>query len=147
MTPRNAILGKIEDLRLPHLTEMVDFHPAPLSKLIQVSKSGSLVSLSLKPNSGIPSQCIKKYLEAFDNHVSFLEADLQHHKFAELQANQNTRIWTQNIDYHKRQQLAASGCHCNSTFVNINGTSKSSYQPYMGLYYFEGMHQVNPEKY
>ena len=58
------------------------------------------------------------------------------------QAHQNTRAWSQNLDYHKRQQLTADGCHCNSTFVNINGTSKSSYQNYMGLYHFEAMHQV-----
>ena len=58
------------------------------------------------------------------------------------QAHQNTRAWSQNLDHHKRQQLTADGCHCNSTFVNINGTSKSSYQKYMGLYHFEAMHQV-----
>ena len=70
------------------------------------------------------------------------------------QAHQNTRAWSQNLDHHKRQQLTADGCHCNSTFVNINGTSKSSYQKYMGLYHFEAMHQVffflpcqNPKQY
>jgi len=141
LTPRNAVLGKIEDLRLPHLTEMYDFHPAPLSKIIQVSGTGSL---SLKPTSGIPAQCIKNYFVAVDNHVSFLNDGLQFYMNAENQAHQNTRAWSQNLDHHKRQQLTADGCHCNSTFVNINGTSKSSYQKYMGLYHFEAMHQGKP---
>ena len=82
VTPRNQVLGKIEDLRLPHLTEMYDFHPAPLSKIIQVSGTGSL---SLKPASGIPAQCIKDYFVAVDNHVSFLKDDLQFHMNAENQ--------------------------------------------------------------
>lgn len=98
VTPSNAVLGKIEDLRLPHLTEMYDFHPAPLSKIIQVSGTGSL---SLKPTSGIPAQCIKDYFVAVDNHVSFLKDDLQFHMNAENQGGHHV-LWICEMNHLSR---------------------------------------------
>ena len=98
VTPRNAVLGKIEDLRLPHLTEMYDFHPAPLSKIIQVSGTGSL---SLKPTSGIPAQCIENYFVAVDNHVSFLKDDLQFHMNAENQGGHHV-LWICEMNHLSR---------------------------------------------
>jgi hypothetical protein len=144
VTPRNAVLGKIEDLRLPWLSEMKDFHAPPLSEIIQVTGSGSRYSLSLKPTSGIPGQCMKDFLVAVDNHVNSLENDRLFHINEEFRANQRTNAWSQRLNNHKREQLASNGCACNSTLIRINGTCKSSYQKYMGLYHFEAMYQGKP---
>jgi hypothetical protein len=144
VTPRNVVLGKIQDLRLPWLSEMKDFHAPPLSEIIQVTGSGSRYSLGLKPTSGIPGQCIKDFLLAVDNHVSSLEEDRLFHINEELRANQRTNAWSQRLDNHKKEQLTSNGCRCNSTLIRINGTSKVSYQKYMGLYHFEAMYQGKP---
>jgi len=148
VTPRNAVLGRIQDLKLPRLSEMTDYHPPPLSTIIQVTgsgtNSGTRYTLSLKPNTGIPGQCMQEFLLAVDNHVTSLENDRLFHINQERQAHQRTNAWSQRLDNHKREQLTAIGCRCNSTFIRINGTSKSSYQKYMGLYQFEAMHQGKP---
>ena len=121
---------------------MKDFHAPPLSEIIQVTGSGSRYSLSLKPTSGIPGQCMKDFLVAVDNHVTSLENDRLFHINEEFRANQRTNAWSQRLNNHKREQLASNGCACNSTLIRINGTCKSSYQKYMGLYHFEAMYQV-----
>ena len=138
-TPRNSVLGTIRDLRLPWLTEMRDFRPPDLSKVIQISKTGSL---NMAPTSGIPSSCVKDFFTAVDNRMHHLEQDVLFHISQERQAHHNTYQWTQKLDNHKRKQLTADGCKCNSTLIHVNGTSKSSYQKFMGRYHFEGMFKV-----
>ena len=135
-------MGIVQDLRLPWLSEMTDFQAPPLSEVIQVTGSGTRYSLSLKPMSGIPGQCMKDFLIAVDNYVKSLKNDRLFHINEEWRANQRTSAWSQRLDNHKRQQLSANGCHCNSTLIRINGTSKGSYEKYMGLYHFEAMYQV-----
>ena len=58
-----------------------------------------------------------------------------------MQFNQ-TYQWAKKLHDHKIQQLSASGCTCHSTYLSINGTSKSSYLYLMGVYHFEGMFEV-----
>lgn len=139
VTPRNVPLGEIRNLKLPKLSDMYDFHSAPLSSIIDVSSTGSL---SLKPTSGVPATCLHDLFEAVDNHMSYLEDDLLFHMNQEWQAHQNTQAWSDRLSSHKRQQLSSDGCQCNATWIAINGTSVSSYKPYMSNYHFEGMFKV-----
>ena len=64
VTPRNAVLGQIKDLRLPWLTEMYDFKPPPLSKIIKVSPAGAI---SFQPSYRLPATCRKDFFVAIGN--------------------------------------------------------------------------------
>lgn len=139
VSPRNAVLGEVKDLKLTKLSETYEFHPPQLNDIIQISSTGSM---TLKPSSGIPSTCLKDFFEAVDNHMSFMEEDLLFHMNQEHRAHQNTREWADRLTHHKVQQLISDGCQCNTTWLKVNGTSKSAYSYLMGDYHFEGMFQV-----
>ena len=142
VTPRNAILGEVKDIKLPKLSQMTDFHPPKLSKMFKVEIVPSL-KLSLAPGYDIPNTCMKEFLEAVDNHMHHLEEDIKFHVEEERRAYHQSHQVYQNFNQHKKLQLNAKGCTCNSTYVNVNGTSKSGFKEFMGTYHFEGLNQVS----
>ena len=52
ISPRNAVMGEVKNLRLPNLSQMYDFHPAPLHDILEVHAISGVISL--KPTAGIP---------------------------------------------------------------------------------------------
>ena len=140
VTPRNAVLGEVKNLRLPKLSQVADFHPPSLNSVFRVDPSGS--TISVKPSSGIPATCVQDFLQAVDNHLMRLNNGLAFHQNQESMQFNQTFQWAKKLHDHKIQQLSAFGCTCHSTYLGINGTSKSSYQYLMGVYHFEGMFEV-----
>ena len=139
VSPRNAVLGEVKNLRLPKLSEMQDFRPPMLSRVFSVNAGGQM---TLNPSSGIPASCVGDFLQAVDNHLAHMRTNVQFHMNQESLANHDSYQWAMKLNNHKREQLGAIGCSCHSTYLRINGTSKSSYQDLMGIYHFEGMFEV-----
>ena len=140
VTPRNAVLGEVKNLRLPKLSQVADFHPPSLTSVFRVDPSRSTISVN--PSSGIPATCVQDFLQAVDNHLMRLNNGLAFHQNQESMQFNQTFQWAKKLHDHKIQQLSAFGCTCHSTYLGINGTSKSSYQYLMGVYHFEGMFEV-----
>ena len=140
VTPRNAVLGEVKNLRLPKLSQVADFHPPSLTSVFRVDPSGSTISVN--PSAGIPATCVQDFLQAVDNYLMHLNNGLAFRKNQESMQFNQTYQWAKKLHDHKIQQLSASGCTCHSTYLSINGTSKSSYLYLMGVYHFEGMFEV-----
>ena len=140
VSPRNAVLGEVKNLRLAKMSEMQDFRPPPLSRVFRVDSSSGQITLN--PSSGIPASCVGDFLHAVDNHLAKMKTNVQFHMNQESRANHDSYQWAMKLNNHKMEQLGALGCACQSTFLRINGTSKSAYQDLMGIYHFEGMFEV-----
>lgn len=149
LSPQNLVLGEIDNLILPPLADMPDYHPPPLSRMFRVQLQGPNMPplITLQPGMGVPNSCLAEFFDAVDRHMQRLEADLNFHLRQETKAHGS-------IDYFKRQlsdegsaQLKLLGCKCNSTslILTTNDTTvKSKFEPTFGTYYFEGMHQGKP---
>ena len=131
----------VTNLRLPKLSEATDFYPPSLASVFRVDPSGSTITVN--PSGGIPATCVQDFLQAVDNHLLQLNNGLQYRRNQEARAHQERFEWAQKLHDHKIQQLTAAGCTCHSTYIKVNGTSKTSYQYLMGVYHFEGMYEVH----
>ena len=134
-------MGEIHDLVLPRLSEMSDFHPPPLAKVFRILHSGPNITITLDPTSGVPSSCLEDFLHAVDNHIDHLEEDLDFHVHHEVEANRRVADVQKNINVQLSKEIKALGCRCDNPSIRLNG-SISSFQDYMGVYHYEGLHQV-----
>ncbi|XP_059092832.1 uncharacterized protein LOC131888066 [Tigriopus californicus] len=142
-TPSGSILGEIQDLELPHLTEMTDYKPPMLSKLFRVEhirNTGPVIKL--QPGWGVPAACLGDFFEAVDAHVADLESDLQYHVQQVSNAISNSASLRDNLRLQKAAQLSQFGCKCNSTLLGFNTTDSGDFKKskdVFGVYRYEGM--------
>ena len=89
ISPQGSTLGEIDNLILPPLPEMVDYHPPPLAQLfrVQLQGAGQPPIITLQPGLGVPAACLADFFEAVDRHMQRLEGDLNFHLGQEFKVN------------------------------------------------------------
>jgi hypothetical protein len=149
ISPQSSVLGEIDNLILPPLPEMTDYHPPPLARLfhVQLQGAGQPPLITLQPGLGVPASCLADFFEAVDRHMQRLEADLAFHLGQESKAHTS-------VDYFKRQlseegsaQLKLLGCKCNSSSLILttkDAAVETKFNNTFGTYRFDGMHQGKP---
>merc|ERR1719312_98538 len=153
VNPQSKPLGRITDLQLPALPDIVDYIPLPMTSVILVEYlMGGKYQVRAQPTSPVPDACLPDYMEAVDTYASRLELVANR-----LEAN-NTGVRRRQskaqhrVELTQAEMLARHGCLCASPRLEltVSGGAAAALlsQPLgadpFGVYLYEGMWEGKP---
>jgi len=145
MSPNNAVVGTVPNLKLPRLPDIHDYVPPPVSEVVDVKfLMGGKHDLVAKSNGPIPNSCLLDYFEAVDAYANRVEV-IANEAF---QSNAVEKSVQDNIqdDVEKTQSetLHILGCTCTSPRLEIVPKKTSTNLDFAGVYLYQGMRNSKP---